>query len=114
MDGTKSFEEMVSRILSDLELDSLRAQYRITERHLRSNALAQLSYFYSSPYEFVSSPEERQAQKMEAKALKRVPGVTARRLELAADGIWAEIVSSTEPGNSHLITFVKFSERGRR
>ncbi|MBX9844613.1 MAG: hypothetical protein K2Z80_22665 [Xanthobacteraceae bacterium] len=109
MGGAGPLQEKVSRILRDLEIDSLRILYRT-----QHDTLGQSSYFYSEPYELAWSPEEQQAQLMEAEALNRVPGIIARRLELAADGIWPEIVSYSERGNSELTTIIRFNERGRR
>jgi hypothetical protein len=107
------FSETAAQILRDLKLSALRARFRALEpwmTEIRSSSGK--FFFYLDPYEFASSDHERKALRAKVRALNE--HLTARRLELAADGIWPEVMAYAEPGNEHLTVFVEFSEKGRK
>jgi hypothetical protein len=103
-----ALSEKASRILRDLELESLRAQYRSLKSQISNRV------FYLQTLEIASTSSQVQAQQREALLLNCLPGILARRLELAADGIWPKIVSYSERGGDELVVFVSLNERGQR
>jgi hypothetical protein len=107
--GDAVLSEKASRILRDLELESLRALYR----SLKSQASNR--FFYLDTLQIASTSSQVQAQQREALWLNCLPRILARRLELAVDGIWPKLVSYRDRGpHDELVVLVSLSERGER
>ena len=71
-------------------------------------------YFYSDAYEFAGTEKEKVELGVEAHALNGLRSIAKRRSELAANGVFANVVCSSEPGFDILALYVEFDERGRR
>jgi hypothetical protein len=104
--GNAALSEKASRILRDLELESLRALYRSLKSQTSNR------FFYTLQIASISS--QVQEQQREALLLNCLPRILARRLELAADGIWPKLVSYSERGGEQLVVLVSLNERGQR
>lgn len=107
--GDAALSEKASRILRDLELESLRAHYRSLTSQISNR------FFYLQTLQIASTSSQVQAQQREAVWLNCLPRILARRLELAVDGIWPKLVSYHDRGRDHeLVVLVSLSERGER
>jgi hypothetical protein len=102
--------ERETQILDDLSLPALRAHYR--RQPVVTSSSGHL-YIYTGPYDFWPSSEDTLIMAI-ANALNRRLAILIRRIELAADGIWPNVVAYSEPGNVHLSVFVEFNKRGDR
>jgi hypothetical protein len=110
-----ALEQKASRILQLLELEALRARYRLYEPQMRQlRRFSGRSLVVLDVIQSASSVSERQAQSQEARRLPWLPGIAARRLELAADGIWLRILSSSDRGPDELIVSIELNSRGEQ
>jgi hypothetical protein len=105
--------ETAAKILRDLELPALRARFLALDPSMREiKSSSGGFYFYLDTYEFALSQDEREALRAKVRAVNE--RLIARRVELAADGIWPKAVAYAEAGSEHLTVFVEFGERGRK
>jgi hypothetical protein len=106
--GDAALSENASRILRDLELESLRAFYRSLKTRPSKG------FIYLQTLQVASTSNQIQAQQRQALLLNCLPRILARRLELAADGISLKVVSDSERGDQELVVLVSLNERGAR
>jgi hypothetical protein len=110
----RSRAELAERILGDLQLGALQAGYRASLAFGQAvSGLTGRFYFYSEPYEFAGTHSERVALSTEAEALNGIHNIAKRKSELAVDGIFPEIVCSSDSGYDYLALFIAFDEKGQ-
>jgi hypothetical protein len=103
----------VKEILADLELPKLRSYYQSAKLFWKNTSF---DYFHTRDYEAAVSGDEQKQKLIEERALtlSGLPSLQSRFSELAALGIYAEVVAGSEPAGTTLSVFVKFNDRGQR